>query len=88
MKISADQCSHIRRFIAKGAEAAKRCAIALLATLRQATGSLNKVERLVKTTAMVNRTDDFTEQPEVINDPPGGKMSSAEEIVDIVLAEK
>lgn len=53
--------------VAKGAEAAKRCAIGLLATLRQETGSLNKIERLVKTTGMVNCTDDFTEQPEVIN---------------------
>ncbi len=50
-----------------GAAAAKRCAIGLLSTLRHEIGSLNKVDRLVKTTGMVNCTDDFTEQPEVIN---------------------
>ena len=53
--------------VAKGAEAAKRCAVALLATLKDEIGSLNKVKRLVKTTGMVNSTADFTQQPEVIN---------------------
>lgn len=53
--------------VEQGAEAAKRCAIGLLSTLRHGIGSLNKVERLVKTTGMVNCTDDFTQQPEVIN---------------------
>ena len=50
-----------------GAQAAKRCAMALLGTLRNEIGSLNQVERLVKTTGMVNCTDDFTQQPEVVN---------------------
>ena len=53
--------------VEEAANAAKRCAIALLSTLRHEIGSLNKVERLVKTTGMVNCTDDFTQQPEVIN---------------------
>ena len=53
--------------VAKGAEAAKRCALALLATLRDEIGSLNKVKRLIKTTGMVNSTADLTQQPEVIN---------------------
>ena len=35
--------------------------------MRNEIGSLDKVERLVKTTGMVNSTDDFTQQPEVIN---------------------
>ncbi len=47
--------------------AARRCGIALLATLRNEIGSLNRVSRLVKTTGMVNCTDDFTQQPEVVN---------------------
>ena len=50
-----------------GAAAAKRCALGLLATLKSEVGDLNKVKRLVKTTGMVNCTDDFTEQPEVVN---------------------
>ena len=53
--------------VAKGAEAAKRCALALLATLKDEIGSLNKVKRLIKTTGMVNSTADLTQQPEVIN---------------------
>lgn len=53
--------------IEQGAKAARRCAIALLATLRSEVGSLNNVKRLVKTTGMVNCTPDVTQQPEVIN---------------------
>ena len=53
--------------VAKGAEAAKRCALALLSTLRDEVGSLNKVKRLIKTTGMVNSSADFTQQPEVVN---------------------
>ena len=53
--------------VAKGAEAAQRCALALLATLKDEVGSLNKVKRLIKTTGMVNSSPDFTQQPEVIN---------------------
>lgn len=53
--------------VRRGAEAARRCALGLLATLRNEVGSLNRVKRLVKTTGMVNCTDDFTQQPEVVN---------------------
>ena len=53
--------------IEKGAQAARRCGLALLSTLKNEIGSLNKVKRLVKTTGMVNCTSDFTQQPEVIN---------------------
>ena len=53
--------------VESAAKAARRCGISLLATLKQELGSLNKVKRLVKTTGMVNCTDDFTQQPEVIN---------------------
>lgn len=53
--------------VEQGAKAARRCGLALLATLKSEIGSLNKVKRLVKTTGMVNSTDDFTQQPEVVN---------------------
>lgn len=53
--------------VEEAAKAARRCGVALLATLKSELGSLNKVKRLVKTTGMVNCTDDFTQQPEVIN---------------------
>ena len=53
--------------VEQGAAAARQCALALLGSLRQELGSLNRVERLVKTTGMVNCTPDFTQQPEVIN---------------------
>ena len=47
--------------------AAQRSGIAMLASLKQELGSLNKVKRLVKTTGMVNCTSDFTDQSKVIN---------------------
>ena len=48
-------------------QAAQRCAIAMLSSLKAELGTLNKIERLVKTTGMVNCTDDFTDQPKVVN---------------------
>lgn len=53
--------------VEQAATAARQCGLALLATLRHELGSLNRVRRLVKTTGMVNSTDDFTRHPEVIN---------------------
>ncbi|MDB6176818.1 RidA family protein [Paracoccus sp. Z330] len=50
-----------------GAAAARRCGLALIAQLRAATGSLDKVKRVVKLTGFVNSTPDFTDQPKVIN---------------------
>ena len=41
--------------------------LAVLATVRDALGSLDKVKRLVKTLGWVNCTADFTDQPKVIN---------------------
>ncbi|MDX5594476.1 RidA family protein [Pseudovibrio sp. SPO723] len=49
-----------------GAEAAKICAINLLAQAKAAAGDLSKV-RLVKLVGFVNSTPDFAEQPVVIN---------------------
>ena len=53
---------------AQGAEAAKSCAISLLAQLRAACGGdLSRVKRAIKLVGFVNSTADFTEQPKVIN---------------------
>ena len=51
----------------QGKEAARQTGLAILATVRDVLGSLDKVKRLVKTYGMVNCTDDFTDQPKVIN---------------------
>lgn len=51
-----------------GAEAAKVCAIALLAQVKAAcSGDLDRLQRVVKLTGFVNSTADFVEQPQVIN---------------------
>ena len=51
----------------QGKEAARQTGLAILATLRETLGSLNKVKRLIKSFGMVNCTADFTDQPKVIN---------------------
>jgi enamine deaminase RidA (YjgF/YER057c/UK114 family) len=51
----------------QGAEAARETAINLLATLRLAIGSLDRVKQVVKMLGMVNCTEDFGRQPYVIN---------------------
>jgi len=51
----------------QGKDAARAVGLAILATVRNALGSLDKVKRLVKTFGMVNCTDDFKDQPQVIN---------------------
>ncbi|MGB3179486.1 MAG: RidA family protein [Albidovulum sp.] len=54
--------------VAAGAEAAKRCGLSLLAQVRAACGGdLDRVVRVVKLTGFVNSTQDFTDQPKVIN---------------------
>lgn len=53
---------------AQGAEAAKVCAINLLAQVKAACGGdLDRLKRVLKLTAFVNSTADFTEQPQVVN---------------------
>ncbi|QDT66459.1 RidA family protein [Calycomorphotria hydatis] len=47
--------------------AAAQVARLMLATLKKHLGSLDRVERLIKTTGFVNCTPDFTEHPFVIN---------------------
>lgn len=52
----------------QGAEAARACALSLLAQARAACdGDLGRIARLVKLTGFVACTPDFTEQPKVIN---------------------
>jgi enamine deaminase RidA (YjgF/YER057c/UK114 family) len=51
-----------------GAQAARACAIALLAQVRAACGGdLDRLCRVVRLTGFVNSTADFTEQPQVID---------------------
>jgi enamine deaminase RidA (YjgF/YER057c/UK114 family) len=53
--------------VAAGYEAARRTALATLATLRGHFGSLDAIARLVKTTAFVNATAEFKDHPAVVN---------------------
>ncbi len=54
--------------IAAGAEAAKSCAISLLAQVKKACdGDLSRVVRAIKLVGFVNSTPDFVDQPKVIN---------------------
>jgi enamine deaminase RidA (YjgF/YER057c/UK114 family) len=50
-----------------GYAAARVVGLAMLARIRQVTGSLDRVARIVKALGMVNAAPDFTEQPKVIN---------------------
>ena len=51
-----------------GAAAARTCAIALLAQVKAACGGdLDRLVRVVKLSGFVNSTQDYTEQPTVIN---------------------
>ena len=51
----------------QGKDAARQVGLAILATVRDALGSLDKVKRIVKTLGWVNCTTEFTDQPKVIN---------------------
>jgi enamine deaminase RidA (YjgF/YER057c/UK114 family) len=54
--------------VEEGAEAAKACAISLLAQLKAATGGdIDRMVRLVKLVGFVNSTPEFIDQPKVIN---------------------
>ena len=54
--------------VEEGYNAARHCAISLLAQLKSAVnGDLNKVTKVVKLGGFVNSAPDFTEQPSVIN---------------------
>ena len=52
----------------QGYEAAKRCGLAIISQVKKACNNdLSKVKSCIKLTGYVNSTDDFTEQPKVIN---------------------
>jgi enamine deaminase RidA (YjgF/YER057c/UK114 family) len=53
--------------LATGQAAARQVGLAILATLRDRLGTLDRVVRLVKVLGLVNCADDFTDQPKVIN---------------------
>src|ERR1044071_8561276 len=53
--------------LAGGQAAARQVGLAILATLRNELGSLNRVNRLIKVLGMVNATPDFLDHPKVIN---------------------
>ncbi len=53
--------------IDEGYAAAKQTGISLLSTLKAAIGDLSKVKRIVKVLGMVNGTENFIDQPKVIN---------------------
>ena len=51
-----------------GYNAAKRCALSIVAQVKKACDNdLSKVKSCIKLTGFVNSTEDFTEQPKVIN---------------------
>ncbi|HMP91369.1 MAG TPA: RidA family protein [Phnomibacter sp.] len=53
--------------VEQGYEAAQVTGLQLLATLKAALGSLDKVKRIVKVLGLVQCTPEFTEQPKVMN---------------------
>ena len=51
-----------------GYEAAKRCALSIISQAKKACqNDLNKIKSCIKLTGFVNSTEDFIEQPKVIN---------------------
>ena len=51
-----------------GYDAAKRCALSIIAQVKDAcNGDLSKVKSCIKLTGFVNSSDDFTDQPKVLN---------------------
>lgn len=51
----------------EGKVAARQVGLAILATLKQNLGSLNRIKRVIKVLGMVNCTPDFERHPYVIN---------------------
>lgn len=64
----------------EGYDAAQACGLMILAQLRAALGSLERVERVVKLGAFVSSTATFTDQPKVAN--------GASELMAAVFGEK
>ena len=53
--------------VAAGQAAAQTCGLMLIAQMKGALGDLGRVKRIVKLGGFVTSTDDFTDQPEVVN---------------------
>ena len=53
--------------VEQGQQAAYRCMLNLLSNLAAKLGDLNRIKRFVKVLAFVNSTDDFGQQPQVVN---------------------
>ena len=53
--------------VEEGYQAARQCGLAILTTVKNTLGSLNKVKRLIKTIGLVNCLPLFADQPKVIN---------------------
>jgi hypothetical protein len=53
--------------VAKGRAAARQVGLQMLSVVKTELGSLDKVQRVVRTFGMVNATPDFTQHPQVIN---------------------
>src|SRR6476469_7961648 len=51
----------------RGIDAARRCGVMLLAQMKAALGSLDRVEKIVKLGVFVNSDPSFTDQPKVAN---------------------
>lgn len=66
--------------VAQGQEAARACALAILAQAKQALGTLDHIEQVVRLTGFVASAPNFFEQPQVIN--------GASDLIGSVLGEK
>ncbi len=53
--------------VEQGYLAARQTGLAILSTVKNTLGTLNKIKRLVKTFGLVQCTPEFTDQPKVIN---------------------
>ena len=53
--------------VTQGYDAARIAGLAMLSRIRQVTGSLDRVGRIVKALGMINAAPDFTQQPKVID---------------------
>ena len=51
----------------EGQDAARRCALMIVARLKKHLGDLSRIERIVKLGVFGNSTPDFTDQPKVAN---------------------
>jgi len=51
----------------QGKEAARQCGLAILASIKDALGSIDKVKRVIKILGMVNAVPEFDKHPIVIN---------------------